>query len=433
MIENIRLLNPNVTRIDGYFYSFDEETDVMVQKTDDGTLAFAYPLDTTVSQEVTSLQHDGESFWTMENIDGTASNGFRIKRWVIQNFVMVLQQTFNFATDSVDDFESKAFTIERYEGTLTSGAIENTSTFNVSFDTAPSDPDIFALITPGTKMFLGPSTKTSFVGETESVTVSTTGAGNSITITSPLTDGFVSGDKIIFSKNIWVFNENFLKSSGVGGLYKVNFLDGSVQSRTQGGAFIGIDAAEFVEIDTFTGSLTIHNKPFLVFIRTNNLLFIDVNDANLTTELSAIQNNLSVDTTTVFDVFDMSFEDNTIFRLQKNFNIAGDETSSSSHNYQLATFRPFPTAIGIVAVEALLPADSGASSSIITATVTDQYLLAFVTSPAATIQFATSGGGAGAALSDTGQIALNSNAQATVTYTTGDAVGLVTITAIVRL
>ncbi len=428
MIENIRLLNPNVTRIGGYFYSFDEETDVMVQKTDDGTLAFAYPLDTTVSQEVTSLQHDGESFWTMENIDGTASNGFRIKRWVIENFVMVLQQTFNFATDSTDSFESKAFTVERYEGTLTSGAIENTSTFSVSFDT-----DIFDLLTPGTKMFLGPSTKTGFVGETESVTVSTTGAGKSVTLTSPLTDGFLSGNKIVFSKNIWVFNANFLKSAGVGGLYKINFLDGSVQSRTQGGAFINIDAAEFVEIDTFTGSLAIHNKPFLVFIRTNNLLFIDVNDSNLTTELSSLQNNLSIDTTTVFAVFDMTFEANTIFRLQKDFNIAGDETSSSTHNYQLATFRPFPTAIALTAVEALLPADSGASSSIITATVTDQYLLAFVTSPAATIQFATSGGGSGAGLSDTGVIALDSNAQATVTYTTGDSVGLVTITAIVRL
>ncbi len=429
MIENIRLINPNFTRIDGYFYSFNEETNTMIQKTDDGTLAFAYPLDTPITEEITSLQYDGESFWTMEYVDaGTPEDGFRIKRWVIENFVMILQQTFNFATDAVDTFESKAFTIERYEGTLTSGAIENTSTFNVSFDT-----DIFALITPGTKLFLGPSTKGGFVGESESVTVSTTGGGNSVIVNAPLTNGFVSGDKVVFGKNIWFFNENFLKTLGVGALYKASVLDGTVLSRTSGGAFIGVNGCEFVEVDSFTGALAIHNKPFLIFIRTTNLLFIDVSDSNLITELSSLQNNLSSDTISVFPVFDMAFESNTIFRLQQNFNIGGTDSSSGTFNYQLATFRPFPTAIALTAVEAILPADSGASSSLITATVTDQYALAFVTSPAATIQFATTGGGTGASLSDTGQIALDSDAQAFVTYTTGDAVGLVTITATVRL
>ncbi len=427
MVQNIRLLNPNMTRDDGYFFSFDEETDVMVQKTDDGTLAFAYPLDTTISSEVTSLEFDGESFWTMENITGTASDGFRIRRWVIENFVMVLQQTFSFATDTNDTFESAAFAVERYEGTLTSGAIENTSTTNVSFDA-----NIFALLTPGTKMFIGPSTKGGFEGESESVTISTTGAGNAVTFTSPLTNGFTSGDPVVFSKNIWFFNENFLKTAGVGALYKISALDGTISSRTSGGAFVTVNAADFVEIDSFSPPLDIHNKPFLIFMRTNNLLFIDLNDSNLITELSSIQNNLNIATTEVFDVFDLGHEGDTLFRLQKKFNIAGTESTETTHNYQLATFRPFPTAIALTADPAILPADSGASSSAITAVVTDQYALAFG-GGGSTIQFSTAGGGTGSSLSETGLISLPTNGTVGVTYTTGDAEGLVTISAEVRI
>jgi len=262
--------------------------------------------------------------------------------------------------------------------------------------------------------------------------VNSTSAGNKVTFTSPLTNGFNSGDPIVFSKNIWFFNEHFLKSLDVGALYKVGALDGSILGRTQGGAFKTVSSTDFIEIDSFTGSLAIHNKPFLIFIRTNNLLFIDINDSNLLTELSSIQNNLSVDTTTVFEVFDLAHEGDTIFRLQTSFNINGDESSESTFNYQLATFKPFPTAISLTAVPAILPADSGASNSLITTIVTDQYALPFGAG-GSTIQFATSGGGTGSGLSETGTISLPANGTVSVTYTTGDEAGLVTISAEVRI
>lgn len=438
MIQNIRLINGNVTRVDGYFYSFDEETDVMVQKADDGTLAFAYPLDTPVPREVVDLEYDGESWWTMEHISGTPSDGFLIRRWVIENFVMVLQQTFTFATDSNDTFESDAFAMEKYEGNMTSNVNENTNQLTVDF----SD-DVFAQITPGTNLFLGPSTKSGFVGEQLRVTASTTNpATKTITLTSPKTVGFSVGDTVVFSKNIWVFNQNHLKESGAGSLYKINVLDGNILGRTKGGAFKDIEAAGFVDLiaadppsGVFTGAtLSQFNKPsYLIFIRTNNLLFIDVLDSQLTTELSAIQNNLSPDTTEVYPVFDLGLEKDTIFRLQKKFNINGSESTETTFNYQLATFRPFPTAIALTADPTILPADSGNSNSTITATVTDQYALPFVQSPAATITFQTSGGGTGSNVSPTGPISLDSNGQATTTYTTGDAAGLVTISAEVTI
>lgn len=430
MVENIRLINPNMTRKDGYFYSFDEETDAMVQKADDGTLAFAYPLDTPVDREISSLEFDGESFWTMEDKTGTPADGFRIRRWTIENFVMVLQQTFNFSSGSTDTFESNAFTIERYSSTLTAGAAENTNVLYMS----GFDDDIFALITPGTRLYVGPSTKVGFVGQYQAVTVASTDPVlKKVFTTANLTVGFMSSNNLVFSKNIWFLNQHYQTTEDVGGLYKASVLDGNVILRQRGGAYKDIDSAGFHEVDTFTGSLATYNKPYLIFIRTNNLMFVNVNDSNLTTELSSVQNNLNVGATEVYSVYDLGIEGDTIFRLQQKFNINGQESTSTTYNYQLATFRPFPTAIAITATPAVLPADSGVSTSAIEATVTDQYALPFVTSPAATIQFSTSGGGTGASLDETGQISLDSNGQATNTYNTGDAAGLVTISAVVTL
>lgn len=431
MVKNIRLLNRNFTRDDGYFFSFDHQTDTMIQKTDDGTLAFAYPLDTPITSQIISLEFDGQSFWAMERItDLTPSDGFRISRWVIENFVMSLQQTFTFQTDSNDDFESNAFTIEQYSGTLAVSRNVGVTQLTLSFADDPNGT-IFNLLTPGTKLFIGPSTLASDIGESTTVIVSSIVSPTTVNLTAPTLVGFSSSDPIRFSKNIWVFNQHFLKQQNVGGLYKINALDGSILSRTSGGAFKDINAAGFHNVQSFTAGppLGNFNNHYLLFLRTNNLLFIDVNDAQLTTVLSAVQNNLSLDTTIVYDVEDLSLEGNTIFRLQTNFNIKGTESVESTFNYQLATFRPFPTAIALTAVEAIIPAGNAVSSSLITATVTDQYALPYFTSPAGTIQFATTGGGTGSILSNTGEIAIPSTGKISVTYTSGTTAGLVTISA----
>lgn len=436
MVDNIRITNPNMIRVGDYFYTIDHQSDLLFQKADDGTVAFAYPLDTPLSQQVRSLDHDGESFWSLEHIDGTPDNGFRIRRWVIEDFVLFLQQTFTFATNAVDTFESSCFALEKYEGTIVANGAENLDTVKVTFD---GSADIFNLLTPGTPLFLGPSTKTSptdFSGQTERVIVNSITSPNIVTLTAAKSVGFNAGDTVQFSKNLWVFNEHYLKSEDVGALYKVNAQDGSILSRTgPSGTFTGVNAAIFHNVQSFSGAspLSGFNGYYLLFIRSSNLLFIDVLDSNLDIQLSAVQDVISVSTTTIFPVFDLGAQSNTLFRLQQNFNIGGSESSSSTFNYQLATFRPFPTAIALTAVEPIIPAGNAVATSEITATVTDQYLQPFVTSPASTITFSTSGGGAGSSLSDTNPIPLNSSGQASVTYTSGATPGLVTIEAVVTI
>ena len=55
-----------MTVIDGYFYMFDEQWDSLIQKLDDGTVSFTYPLDTLISNPIKSLEFDGINFWTLE-------------------------------------------------------------------------------------------------------------------------------------------------------------------------------------------------------------------------------------------------------------------------------------------------------------------------------------------------------------------------------
>jgi hypothetical protein len=430
MIQNVRLKDGNFARVDGYFYSFDEQTDTMVQKTDDGTLAFAYPLDTPIPRQVIDLTYDGESWWTMEHISGTPSAGFVIKRWIIANFVMVLQQTLSFATDSNDTFESDAFAVERYEATITANGGINNDELTVSFPL-----DVFRQITSGTTLFLGPSTHPDYLGEFLRVTASSTNENTfTITLTSDKNTGFLSGDKVVFSKQIWLFNQNYLQETGTGALYKVSLSNGSILSRTKGGAFKDIDAADFVDLtDVFSGDLDVFNLPsYLIFIRTNNLLFINVLDSQLITSLSSIQNNLSPETTEVYTVFDLAIEGDTFFRLQQKFNINGDESTSTTFNYQLATFKPFPTAIALSAEPAIIPADSN-STSLVTAVVTDQYALPYLQPVPAQIFFETSGGGSNSSLTSPGPKSLDGNGQATTTYNAGQTAGLVTISAEVTI
>jgi hypothetical protein len=430
MIENVRLDSGNFTRVDGYFYSFDSVTDTMIQKTDDGTLAFAYPLDTPIPRTVIDMTYDGESWWTMEHISGTPSAGFVIKRWIIANFVMVLQDTETFATNANDTFQSDAFAVEKYEGTILAFGQENNNQLKVSFS-----PEVFAQITSGTTLFLGPSSKSGFTGEFLRVTASSTDPAQSlITLTSDKNIGFLTGDKVVFSKHLWIFNQNYLQETGTGALYKFDIVGGSIQSRTKGGAFKDIDATEFADLTgVFSGSLIDFNLPsYLIFIRTNNLLFINVLDSQLTTSLSSIQNNLSPDTSEVYTVFDLAIEGDTFFRLQQKYNINGSETSTSTYNYQLATFKPFPTAIALSAVPAIIPADS-LSTSLVTAVVTDQYALPYLQPVAAQITFQTSGGGSNSGLDDPGPKDLDLNATATVTYEAGQTAGLVTISAEVTI
>jgi len=89
--ENIKLRKRNFVAVGGYFYSIDEELDALVMKTDDATYAFTYPLDTALTQPISSLEHDGYNFWSLEQY----GNGVVVRRWYINNYICKLRDTMN--------------------------------------------------------------------------------------------------------------------------------------------------------------------------------------------------------------------------------------------------------------------------------------------------------------------------------------------------
>ncbi len=112
--ENIRFRRANMAMFDGYFYMFDDDWDTLTEKVDDGSISFVYPLNIVLTSAVTSLEHDGINFWTMQDITG----GVSIKRWQIDDSIVRLRDTI----DLTPNFDSDTFTVEHYHTTLSTTA-----------------------------------------------------------------------------------------------------------------------------------------------------------------------------------------------------------------------------------------------------------------------------------------------------------------------
>ena len=113
--ENINLKYSNMCVKDGYFYMFDHDLNVLVQKVDDGSISFTYPLDTTLSSEVIALHYAAGYFWTMQYYDNSS---VILSKWKIDNYICKIVSSDvvgNFVvsgvTESVlsDDFDRDEF------------------------------------------------------------------------------------------------------------------------------------------------------------------------------------------------------------------------------------------------------------------------------------------------------------------------------------
>jgi len=124
--ENITFKMPNMTVIDGYFYTMDHDEDILIAKVDDGGTAFSYPLSYPLTAQINSLEYDGRNFWSMNDISG----GVSIKRWQLENHICTLKDTFNF----FPNYDSDAFTVSYYNTTLTSTVSGGQAVLNIDLD-----------------------------------------------------------------------------------------------------------------------------------------------------------------------------------------------------------------------------------------------------------------------------------------------------------
>jgi hypothetical protein len=116
----------------------------------------------------------------------------------------------------------------------------------------------------------------------------------------------------------------------------------------------------------------------LAYVRGSNMLFTNVDSPTLENYGSMAMDNINANEIDILTVYDLMIYENNVYRLQRQATYYGSTTtfSDSAYSYQLATLTPFVHSISLQAVPAVIPADTGVSTSLITAVVKSQFLLA---------------------------------------------------------
>ncbi len=389
MAENIKLIDTNnqqgnFTVDDGYFYTFDNEQDNLLVKTDDGNTAFSYPFDTLLgdgaTNAVVSTEFDGVYFWTLQNL---SSDNASIKRWKIDNYVCKLQQTITLTAGS-HNYDCNAFSVEHYHDTFRSNTTSGSSTIPLTTYSGTSMLDFTTTSGDGLTLHLGPNTN----GEEEDVTVTGT-IGGDATISGTTQYSYVQTDEINFYTYVWLFNNYDGTSGATGALYKLDAYTGTYVTRYASGAYKSIGAATFYSVDSFDIYGDIDT---LMYVKGTNILFVNTGAAGATLPYygSMVLENIQSDETSVIAVQDIATYDQNIYRLQLYEDGLG-AWSSGNYSYDLSSFDAFIASISVSAAPALLAAN-GVSSSTITAIVKDQFLQP-VTSRLVYFTVASAGGG----------------------------------------
>jgi hypothetical protein len=357
--ENIRLRKRNVTLVDDYFWMMDEDTDSIIVKTDDGTIAYSYPLSTTITNQILSLEYDGYNIWSMEQSD---TNELTIRKWYIDNYICT-QRTELVLSDGSHNFQSEAFTVEHYHTAFSANESSGESTLSVDDGSNMANGDV---------LVLGPNSS----GQMEEVTVNTA-TSNTATIYGTTSYAYSTGDSICFHKDIWLFNNQNGTDSSTGALYKIDSGTGAVVTVSGGGAYQNIKSCTFFDVPYYVfnpgspSSTPKYNS--ICYIKGTNMIFLDPD--NFSNSFGSMtMDNVQDDQATVIDVYDVAMAGTNVYRLQSKATYYGSTSTWSQYNYQLSTLHAFITSISLAAEPAILPAN-GTSQSDITAIVKDQFNL----------------------------------------------------------
>jgi len=380
--ENIVLRKRNMTMVDGYFYMMDIDQDALIVKTDDGTQAYSYPLDTTIDEytsvstnptdptyggKIKSLEHDGRNFWSLENLN----NGtIIIRRWYIYNYVLKLRNTFTLAGSSSHTFSSRAFTVEHYHIRFSDYEPAGSSDLSVT----ASGLNLPSLLQSGMTVTLGPNAN----GQVQELTVNSVGT-DFIRVNGTTSYNFSAGDPIHFYTKLWVFNNFYGTDISTGALYAIDAYTGSILPGAiyPDGSYKDIEACTFYDLSAVVDSggqpVFGTGKNAIAYVKATNLIFL--NPANLAQSYGSMSmDNLESNQATIIPIYDLAIEGANVYRLQTKATYYGTTYSFTTgpFNYQLSTMQPFVTSISLRANPAILPAN-GVNVSTITAVVKDQY------------------------------------------------------------
>jgi hypothetical protein len=340
--DNIKFRKYNMTVAGGCFYMFDEDWGSLVEKLDDGSTSFAYPLNTLISNPIKSLEYDKVNFWSLEDPSG---DGIIIRRWQVESNTCNLKDTF----DLSPGYSSEAFTVEHYHTTVATTISGGYSNIQVSkyYDT---------VISGSVTLTLGPNN----LDQYEDVIVDSV-SGTNITLTSGTQYSYEIGDEVNFYLYLWVFNND-----GSGSLCQIDALTGNLLNQYNDSEYDNITACTFARISNVFTS----NVDALIYVKSTNLKFVNVNTLNNYGVMT--MDNKKVNQS-VIPIYDLAISGETIYRLQDEATYYGVNNDwGALYNYQASVVRPFIDAITVTAFPLILPANARNITQVI-ATVLDQY------------------------------------------------------------
>lgn len=312
IFENVELVNPNISYgpVPGRVYSFDHITDSLVVKTfPGGNLVQTAPLSSPLQNEVISLEYDGYYFYTLTKLGSLGNLGNSIQKWFYDGATVTkligLGNEIPLVNGSVRIYDSEALVVRTYTTQLS---------FSVSAGSTSVTLASSSFLSPNDPIYFGPSSAES--GELEAAEVQSV-VGNVVNLKSPLSHGFLVGDKVRYRKDLWLFNNASGLNTNNGSLIQINPFNGSILGVRTGAEFKGV-----------TASTVKANGDFL-YVRNLQLLTYRPFGPNSGFQSSATILNEKPNRKEIIKVNDITSDSTSVLKLQKE--LVYFDTGSSSY------------------------------------------------------------------------------------------------------
>lgn len=372
--ENLSLTQPNfcIAPLIGTFATIDTSNSAsqLLIKNSTGITTVSYTLNPSLPQNTTVYYFDylgprnlnslqsGMPFITMES---NLVSGVQIKKWHLDldNTRLNLESNLQVNSSGFDSIVSKSMAINRFYTTLNA-----TSDIGTGFIRLSSVNDT---VISGTKMYLGPSSNTSFLGAFEEVTI-TSVSGTYVTISSshgiPPFSYFNSGDPVTCVSDIYLFSDvGFSADDTKGALIVLDSNTGNVLRRDNNALYNKVTTANY--------GIPFSNTVALV--KNSQLLYVDINDFSI---VRSVRLNVTKPfSNTCLVVSSIALTSSNIFRLQGD-KIFRDNDGSystidwSTYNYHEDFVTRYSDCISLSTSTLTL---SNQETVLITVVVTDQY------------------------------------------------------------
>jgi len=410
--ENIQVTYPNFCEGPqaGTFCTIDQAavTTTMRVKNDTGALISEYSLSSSIINDVVGFEYVGPrgltafldelTFFTFERV---SASSVMIKRWEtrVNNLTLNLKQQIVKNTTGNYSYDVDSACVEYYEREFD---VANPGGINYI------EMDDLSNVTPGTKLFLGPSSDADNIGATEQATVSYVSAGK-VYLLSNLTYQYIIGDSIAFYNYAYVFSKiGYAGDASKGSLFQLNANNGNIDNVVFDGIYQNVSASKWAPYMGAVGA-----------VMSNNLIYVDPYNYYINTRSQNL-NNLENDKKTSIPVKDLVFYDSTFYKLMSKINLRNDDGTEttedwSSYNYQQDTILPYTNCTQMYTNSAVLIGE-GASTDF-TVKVTDQFGVGLL-GVAVTVSI-DSGDPNGELDPLDGQIITDSNGEAAIGYESG--------------